>query len=574
MLAVGVAMVVAAVVLAYESRGQTLKGDEWDYAIRLSAQSLGHALFDPPPDKYLMPVPLLLYKGLFEVFGIGSYAPYRAVGIALVILCAGLFFALARRRVGDLLAIPPTILLLFFGSASEVVVTSLRIPSQIAIAAGLGMLVALDRRTLRGDVVACVLLAISLLSHPEAAAFAAAAAVFVLFRPSPERWRRSWVFGAPLALFGTLYLTQGESGTTNPALDGLNGVVSFIGESLVSLTAALSGVSGLITGPAYDSPLGWIALGLLLGAVAVALARRSKPPTPGFWAMLAALAVLLASTAIAPVTLFRTPETQRYIYPEAILLLLLLVEVARAARLHRGVAFAVTGVLAAGLVSNLADLRTNADQQRAVSDLVKAELGALELARGHADPDFLPFGPRFAALGTKLLLVTPPGAGGQGWAMRASEYFVIARDFGSPADSPHELDDLAGAPAGQAADLVLAGGLGLRLRPASPEPPPASRPRPTVKSLSEGTARTSGSCLRLSPRNGQLRAAITLPPGGVWLTGSRQELGVSRFFSLPAVRLQPLRDSHAAHLRIPRDSSSLPWTLWVDSQRGLRLCGP
>ncbi len=199
LLAVGLAMVVSAVVLGYESRGQTLQGDEWDYAIRLSHQSLGHALFHPPPDKYLMPVPLLLYKGLFETFGISSYAPYRVVGIALVILCAGLFFVLARRRVGALLAVPPTILLLFFGSASEVVVTSLRIPSQIAIAAGLGMLVALDRRTLRGDVVACLLLGVSLLSHPEAAAFAAAAAVLVCSGPrrsagadhgcSSPRWR-------------------------------------------------------------------------------------------------------------------------------------------------------------------------------------------------------------------------------------------------------------------------------------------------------------------------------------------------------------------------------------------------
>ena len=94
------------------------------------------------------------------------------------------------------------------------------------------------------------------------------------------------MFVAPLALFGTLSLTQSQSGATNPAVDRLSDVASFIGESLVSLTADVSGVSGLITGPAYDSALGWIALGLLLAVVAVALVRRSRPPTPGFWAML------------------------------------------------------------------------------------------------------------------------------------------------------------------------------------------------------------------------------------------------------------------------------------------------
>ncbi len=281
--------------------------------------------------------------------------------------------------------------------------------------------------------------------------------------------------------------------------------------------------------------------------------------------------MLLTTTAIPPVVSFaRTPETQRYVYPEAILLLLLLVEVGSVARLSRRVTLAVTGVLAAGLVSNLADLRTNAEQLRARSDSVKAELGALELAGAHAPPDLLPFGPQLAVFGWTPEAVTTPGAGGFGWAMRASEYFVIARDFGSPADSPQEL---AATPAGQAADLVLASGLGLRLRPASPEPPSATGLRPTVKALGQGAAEPGGSCVRLLPRNGRVKGAIVLPPGGIWLSGSSEELGISRFFSLPAFPLQPLRDSRAAHLRIPPDSSPLPWTLWVNSQRGLRVCG-
>jgi hypothetical protein len=234
---------------------------------------------------------------------------------------------------------------------------------------------------------------------------------------------------------------------------------------------------------------------------------------------------------------------------------------------------AVTAVLTAGLVYNLGEVRTNADSLRDRSDLVQAELGALELARGRANPDVRPFGPQLALFGGEARAARPPGAGGQGWAMRASEYFVIARDYGSPADSPQELGELGGEPAGQAADLVLAGGLGLRLRPASPEPPSSPGPAPTVKSLGQGTAEAGGSCVRLAPRDGKVKAAITLPPGGAWLAGATgSKLQLSRFFALPSVPLQPL-PSPAAELRIPGDSAPTPWTLWVDSPRPLRVCG-
>lgn len=55
----------------------------------------------PPSGGYLIAAPLLVYKALFETAGLGGYAAHRAVAIALVLTCAILFFALARRRVGD-----------------------------------------------------------------------------------------------------------------------------------------------------------------------------------------------------------------------------------------------------------------------------------------------------------------------------------------------------------------------------------------------------------------------------------------------------------------------------------------
>ncbi len=574
--ALGLAVVAAAIFLGYESRGETLGGDEWDYAIRLSSQPLGHALFQPPPNKYLIVVPLLLYKGLFEIFGIGSYAPYRVVGIGLVILCAGLFFLIARRRVGDLLAAPPTILLLFFGSASEVVVTSLRIPSQIAVATGLGMLLALDQRTLRADVVACLLLAVALTSHPESAAFAAAAIVLIIFRPSPERWRRSWVFLAPIALIGILSALQTNSGGTSPAFDRIDHLPAFVAQSFVAITAAITGVSGVIDGPAFHDALGWIGAGILIVVVALALSRRSAPLAPMFWALAAALLTLLVTTGLAPVSYERTPGTPRYLYPEAVLLLLLLAEVARPTRFPRTAAWIATAVITAALIANFQDVRSSANHLRVSSTQVKAELGAIDIARRNVDPNFVVFTPQIQQVFgiAPRAPATPLGTGGVGSLMRSSEYLRIAQDFGSPAYSPQELATLRAIPPRQAADAGLVAGTRLHLEPA-PARRPGQGPRPQAKAVPAGSAKASGSCLTLNPESGVARAAISLPPGGAWLSdvGSQQALALSRFAPVRAAPLKAPAASGAAYLRIPRDRSAIPWTLWVSSPRPVSVCG-
>src|SRR4051794_8921638 len=200
------AAVISIVVLGLAGRGQTLKGDEWGYADRLATQTLPNALFDTPPGKYLLVLPMLFYKVAFSTIGISDYLPYRLVGMGLTIAAAALFLVLAGRRGGFLLAPPGALFILFFRLASEGASTPGRIPEQIAVVVGLGALLALERRDLRGDVFACVLLVIAIPSHPLGTAFAAAAAVLVLAGPAGERWRRAWVFAVPVVLFAAWYL--------------------------------------------------------------------------------------------------------------------------------------------------------------------------------------------------------------------------------------------------------------------------------------------------------------------------------------------------------------------------------
>jgi hypothetical protein len=56
----GVALILSATLLAYWGRGQTMGSDELQYAVRLSTQSLGHAMLYPPHDGYLIAAPLLV----------------------------------------------------------------------------------------------------------------------------------------------------------------------------------------------------------------------------------------------------------------------------------------------------------------------------------------------------------------------------------------------------------------------------------------------------------------------------------------------------------------------------------
>src|SRR4051812_13866045 len=123
--ALAVAMAASAVLIWTWSRGQTLFGDEWGYALRIATEPASTYLVNPPPGKHLIAVPLLFYKAAFEIWGISSDVPYQVAHIVLLLLCAGLFFLLARRRVGDVLAVLPTAILLFLAPAWDVVATPL-----------------------------------------------------------------------------------------------------------------------------------------------------------------------------------------------------------------------------------------------------------------------------------------------------------------------------------------------------------------------------------------------------------------------------------------------------------------
>lgn len=518
-------MVTAAALIVYWGRGQWFSSEDLNYGVRLATEPLGHALLHPPPNKYLIAFPLLVYKGLFEAFGMHSYVPYRITGIVLVLLCSGLFFALLRRWLPDRFALPPTLLILFFGSGWEVMATPIRIPSQIALAAGLGMLLVLECRDRRGDLAAMVLLGISLASHPVGISFAAAGGVMIILS-SRDGWRRLWVIAVPGVLFAAwwLFLRPPElpSFVPNRPAD----VFVFVRQSWVALTAAVSGLFGVIKEPSYaqaPAKAAAVALGLLI-LLGIGYGRKRIPPI--FWAALVGLIVLMATTRLSPAGFLRVPNESRYLYPEAFFLLIALGALAGALKLPSWVLWAGSAVLLVSMWPNIDRLHDGARGFSQGSEIYRVQWSAAEIAEPNAVPGYRP----------------------DNLSPHASDYFAAVRAYGRAGFTASALagksEELR-----QLADANLAAALGLELVPSA---------RPA--------------------RGHDCRSAsgeVTLPSGGAWLDlrGIKgMNLRLWRFADRPTVLLPPPAGAEGADLRIPPDQSALPWRMLVPPGGSIRMC--
>ena len=527
LLILGLAMVTAAALLVYWGRGQWFSSEDVNYGVRLATEPLGHALLHPPPNKYLIAFPLLVYKGLFEAFGMHSYVPYRITGIVLVLLCTGLFFALLRRWLPDRFALPPTLLILFFGSGWEVMATPIRIPSQIALAAGLGMLLALERRDRRGDLAAMVLLGISLASHPVGISFAAAGGVMIILS-SRDGWRRLWVIAVPGVLFAAWWLFLRPPELPSFVPNRPSDVFVFVRQSWVALTAAVSGLFGVIQEPSYaqaPAKVAAVALGVLI-LFGIGYGRRRIPPI--FWAALVGLVVLMATTRLSPAGFLRVPNESRYLYPEAFFLLIALGTLAGALKLPSWALWAGSAVLLVSMWPNIDRLH---DGARGFS---QGSESTARSGRRPRSPNRMP----------------QPGYRPDGL-------------------SPHRI-------------RLPRRGPGLRERAAS-RPPLSPASRRSFDSLRTRTwlPRSAWSWCppraRCGPMTAEARRARSpcraAAPGSICVESRGMSLRLGRFADRPTVALSPPAGAEGADLRIPPDQSTVPWRLLVPPGDSIPMCG-
>jgi hypothetical protein len=566
-------MALSAALIWRWSTHATLRGDEWGYAYRVSVEPTYDYLFDPPRGKHLIAVPLLLYKAAFEGFGIGSSVPYRLAHIALLLLCAGLFYALVRRRVGDALAVLPTGILLFLGSAQEVVATPVRVPSLIAIAAGLAMLLALERRDLRGDVAACFLLAVSLASHSTSFAFAAAAAVLVLLRPAPERWRRSWVFALPILAYLSWWLVEFDAGPYQPLGSTIVETPAYVWESLVGTLRAASGwgVHATFMGLRIPAPmrvvLGAVLLALL-GAFLVASVRRSRAISPFALAVAVALVTFWVATHLAPGA-GRPPTEPRYLYPDAVLFLLLLCELARdfalPRRLTASAAIAILALFAVSIAGNFYELRDLARWFDKSSDRQRASLTALTVAGSAVPPQF-----NLAAALTGRGQASTHVKG-----LSAGEYSRVLADYGSPAYSPAELMSRP-QPVRATADYVLLRATGSELRPTG-SLPASHNPAPRGLQAVGGKWTTAlRGCIELRTSDAAAGGMLSLPAGRLALAaraGPPVMVRAGGFAEGAPVATGSLRGGDRAVLDLPATHGVLgDWRVAIQAHQRVRAC--
>jgi hypothetical protein len=491
--------------------------------------------FLDPFHEHVVIGPALTFKFLLALFGMGSVLPFYAASLSAFLLSSMLLFVYVRRRMGDWMALAAAVLILFLGAAFEDLLFAFQLGFFVSVAAGLGMLIALDREDRRGDRVACALLLVSLAFSSLGIAFAVGALADLAFGRGP-RAGRAFVALLPLALYGAWWLGWGHTAQHHLSFHNLEGTPSFVFDSAA---AGITSLLGLATGDGSEPSQPHLIWGkILLIPILVFLAIRIARERRLSRGLAIAIAVGLAFWIPAGLdrVAYRFPTSSRYQYPSAIFLLLIAAELARGFRIPRIAIAAAAVVTGAAVVGGLTLLhREQSERWEPASDYLRSSLAAVEIAGRRGDP--------------RYLVTFPPSI-----HVSAGNYLSAVHDYGSPAFSEAQL---AARPEAEraGADLTMATMLGIALSPASG----------TERTVACQTLRASGTGY----------AGLTLLRGGFTFTntgGSDVEVLLSRFADSLSVDLGPLRPGVSAALTIPVDNSTQPWSLGLSGEGPVRLC--
>jgi len=227
-------LLLAGALILYAGRHLTFFYDEWNFILDRRGGSVDTYLGAHNGHPVLFAV--IVYKLLFATVGLSHYTPYRVVTVALHLLCAALLYALVRRRLGPWLALAPTTLLLFMGTAYEDLLWPFQIGLLASVAGGLGALLCLERRDRRGDVAAAALLLWSLTGSAVGVPFLVACAVTLIAQRGA--WSRLWVVAAPAAIFALWYLGWGVSEQITS--DGVLGAPRYVADAAAGALAGIT----------------------------------------------------------------------------------------------------------------------------------------------------------------------------------------------------------------------------------------------------------------------------------------------------------------------------------------------
>jgi hypothetical protein len=539
-LLLGVAMAVSLALIVAATNGQGFAIDELYYYARVAAKDGGLFHYDSPfsPEYLLSPFNghlalggRFVYETVFATVG-AHYTVFVVINALGICACAGLLFVFARRRIGDVAALAPALLILFFGVAREQFLWPLDFNTSVALATGLAAILCLQRETRRGDLAGCLLLAVSAAMIEVGLAFIFGAALLIAM--TPERRRRAWIVVAPLVLYAIWWIWSAKFGQGETELSNITAAPKTIFESIAVSLGALTG-----TNPVHADSFGTevTTLGRILAvvgliALVVRIALRDLPRTIWVWLLTAVTYWTLLAIADRP------PQSTRYLLVSAVLVLLVAVDCFRRPLSNR--AGAVLMVLALlPLPANVDALFTGKDQNVLRTDIAKsrAEFAMLELAGERVDPGYVVSAdPRVADLGGGLYLGIPAGS----YLDSAGENGSIGFSLAELREQPEEIRAIA--------DAALAGALQLELE--SSEAPGAAETCRSTKPEKDGLA--------IVPLSGGLNHVLVAGPG-------TPLIGLRRFATAgPGVPIAKLRPGGWAVLRLPQDGAE-PWRLVTKS---------
>jgi hypothetical protein len=539
-----VAALVAAAGILTLNRGLTVSPDELSFFVRSPDLSLRDAI-DPYGGQLLLTTHVL-YRAIFELFG-SSYLPFRLLAAGTVVTTVTLFYAFASRAVGRVAALPPSLVLLAFGPDALHALHGNSFTVLFPVGCGIAALLAVERDDRVGDVVACLLLCLAVVTFGTGLAAAAAVAIAIVLRG--RRWRRLWVAAVPIAIFAAWWLWARSSSAGDSGLK-LSNVLRVPAWAFDSLGTALSSAVGLnyqFPGSPEPiqagAPLALIALGALIWRA------RGGPLPRLFFATLTAIVALWTMQALAANEAENFPSSPHYMYPVTVLVLLVVVEAARGVRLSGAAVVVLFGIAAFALATNTASLHDKSNTLRLdYTPQARAAFTALDVAGASADPGFS-FGGLNLNRGLSAAFI-----GVSGTTPPTAAYLRAAHDYGKLGYPPDQLQDGTGRynePFEAATtDAVLVKALRLA---AAPVPPGTKLRR----------------CLRIRSTS----ATFPVKPGrSVILAGATGGVQVRRFASLVQ---QPIGTAAAGRpmlLSFPTDEvPDRPWQVSVTGP-ALRVC--
>ncbi len=546
-IALGIAMVLSAVLILLTADGESFGIDEMFYLGRLvenSGQiveyhSLSLEYLLGPYNGHLQLGGKLIYEATFALFG-ANYTAFVLVNVAALCTSVGLLFELIRRRVGPLAALAPCILLLFFGFAREVLLWPFDVHTLAAIALGLGAMLALERGDRRGDILACLLISLSVFTIEVGIAILVGIAVLVLWRA--DRLRRAWIFLIPGALYAAWWIWARKFDQEQSALDPTN--ISLIAETVFDAAAAVFGAltgTNPVLAATYNTEITWFGKALAVLATLALLARLRLGAIPRtLWAWIAVLLFYWVTMGAAE----RPPQGSRYIFFGAVGVLLVAAE-AFSGRVGNRIKAAVVVLVLLALPANIAQLRSGAEDDTLHRDaeVSRAEFAMLELAGDRVDPAYVVSSDaNVSAVGGGLFIGIPTGA-----------YLRSVERNGSPAYSLEELREQP-EELRKIADIALAGAIGL-------EPKAISRPP------------GAGRCPVFAPTPGSDSASFPLRPGPTLFgpAGARPvTVGLRRFADGESGVLEEIPPGDWRSLEIGADAAAEPWRALIDAP--MRVC--